>query len=267
MQPMVVTRPLRSVLDGWLRWPMLGPHVHQSGGETAAPACHTSGGCSARSRGSVHHALLLGDLLSPPAQRRRAYHLNSIWCGHGVDADTCRSSGAEDVRIVPHQLTSSACFTQNSALGAVCRADDVDDALTPDAPSTIGNWSGHAYPRLYYFAMSAFVGDSLDASVLTIRVVNSLVAVLLVAALALLLPRRLRSVAPLAFLVTAVPLSLFTLASANPSSWATISAGTTWLAVYGAYETRGRQQAALLALGVVAAVMGPVHGRTPRCSP
>ena len=62
--------------------------------------------------------------------------------------------------------------------------------------------------------------------------------------------------APVAFLATAVPLSLFTLASANPSSWATISVGTTWLAVYGAYETRGRRQAALLSFGLVVAVMG-----------
>jgi len=194
---------------------------------------------------------------SPPGSSPdEPYHLNSIWCGHGIDEDTCQATDDDSTRIVPHQTNTHGCFAQNTAQSGVCRPADIDDPMTPDTPTPIGNWNGHGYPRVYYFVMSAFVVDQYDASVLTIRVLNGLLVVVLVAALAWLLPRRLKALAPVAFLITAVPLSLFTLASTNPSSWATISAGTMWLALYGAFEARGRRQAALLVFGVVAAVVG-----------
>ena len=184
------------------------------------------------------------------------FHLNSIWCGHGVDEDTCQATSDEAFRVVPHQVVTPGCFIQNGAVSAACRPDDTDDAMTPDTRTDMGNWNANGYPRVYYFVASFLVVGSLDAAVTTIRVANSLIAVALIAGLAWLLPRRLALVAPVAFLATAVPLSLFTVASTNPSSWAILSSGLMWLAVYGAYEARGRRQAALLVFAVVVAVMG-----------
>src|SRR3954466_8400650 len=84
------------------------------------------------------------------------YHLDSIWCGHGIDQDTCLPGTDESERVVPHQVATPACFTQNGALSASCRPGDTVDTMTPDLPATIGNWNGHGYPRIYYFVMSAF---------------------------------------------------------------------------------------------------------------
>jgi hypothetical protein len=183
------------------------------------------------------------------------FHLSSIWCGHGIDEDTCQAGPTEDLRIVPHHVATGACFTQNNTVSGACRPDDTDDPMVPDAQMGLGNWVNHGYPRVYYFVMSFFVMGSFDTSTMLIRVGNSFFAVLIVAALTLLLPRRLKMVAPVAYLATSVPLMMFTVASTNPSSWAISSAGVTWLAVYGAFEARGRRQAALLALGLLGAMM------------
>ena len=83
-----------------------------------------------------------------------------------------------------------------------------------------------------------------------------LATALLVGGLAWLLPRRLRFLAPVTFVITAVPLALFMFTSVNPSGWATLSAGVLWLAVYGAYEAVGWRQPAVLGVALVAAVMG-----------
>ena len=144
-------------------------------------------------------------------------------------------------------MTTPQCFTGNSAESAGCRADDYDDQLAPDAGTEIGNWSDRGYPPVYYGVMSAFVQNTLDESVTVMRTVNAMLVVLLVGGLAWLLPQRLRFLAPVTFVITAVPLALFMYASVNPTGWATLSAGLLWLAVYAAYEVTGWRQSALLA--------------------
>ena len=104
--------------------------------------------------------------------------------------------------------------------------------------------------------MRLFVSDSYDTSVALMRVANALIATGLVVGLALLLPRRLRMLPGYVFPLTAVPLSLFFIASANPGGWAILSAGVLWLSVYGAYERTGWHRWALLAYGLLATVVG-----------
>ena len=126
----------------------------------------------------------------------------------------------------------------------------------PDAGTEIGNWSDRGYPPVYYAVMSLFVQNTLDESVTVMRTVNAMLVVLLVGGLAWLFPQRLRFLAPVTFVITAVPLALFMYASVNPTGWATLSAGLLWLAVYGAYEVTGWRQSALLGVALVAALMG-----------
>jgi hypothetical protein len=57
------------------------------------------------------------------------------------------------------------------------------------------------------------------------------------------------------WLIASVPLGMFLLASNNPSSWALIGVGSSWLALLGFFETTGRRRIALGALYVVAVVM------------
>ena len=135
---------------------------------------------------------------SPPGSAPdELYHLNSIWCGHGIDEDLCLQGADEDARLVPHQVTTPQCFTQNGAQSAECRPADIDDPMTPDASTDIGNWESDQYPDVYYFVMSAFVLDGFDASVILMRIVNGILAVLLVAGLAVAAPPPIAARGPL----------------------------------------------------------------------
>jgi hypothetical protein len=202
--------------------------------------------------------LLCWALSSPPGSSPdETFHLNSIWCGQGLSEGQCQGEPGDDLtRIVPHQVATPQCFTSNGAASAGCRADDYDDPMTPDLSAELGNWRDGGYPPIYYGVMNLFIQDTLDESVTVMRGVNAALVVLLVGGLAWLLPRRLRFLAPATFVITAVPLALFMLSSINPSGWATLSAGVLWLAVYGAYESTGWRQPALLGVALVAALMG-----------
>jgi hypothetical protein len=202
--------------------------------------------------------LLCWALSSPPGSSPDdTFHMNSIWCGQGLSEEHCQGEPGDNVtRIVPHQVTTPQCFTGNGGASAGCRAQDYDDSMTPDASTEIGNWRGGGYPLVYYGFMNLFIQDTLDESITAMRSVNSALVVLLVGGLAWLLPRRLRFLAPVTFVITAVPLALFMFTSVNPSGWATLSAGVLWLAVYGAYEAVGWRQPAVLGVALVAAVMG-----------
>jgi hypothetical protein len=195
-------------------------------------------------------------LSSPPGSSPdEPFHLASIWCGWGVDKDHCGADPDPSFRVLPHQVVKGQCFTGNPVQSAECRTADYEKSLTPDFPTNIGNWRT-GYPPIYYAVLRTFVTHSYDTSVVLIRVVNAVIAVALVVGLMLLLPRRLRPLPGYVFLLTAVPLLLFFVASTNPSSWTIVSAGVLWLSVYAAYGVEGRRRWALLGLALVATVMG-----------
>src|SRR5690349_20952678 len=131
-------------------------------------------------------------------------------CALPISEDHCQGEPGDNVtRIVPHQVTTPQCFTGNGGASAGCRAKDYDDPMTPDAGTEIGNWRGGGYPPVYYGFMNLFIQDTLDESITVMRSVNAALVVLLVGGLAWLLPRRLRFLAPVTFVITAVPLALF----------------------------------------------------------
>src|SRR6478752_495707 len=147
---------------------------------------------------------------SPPGSSPDdTFHMNSIWCSRGDDNQRCQPGGDAATRLLPHQVAIPQCFVGVGTRSAACRPEGYDQAMRPDTRTQVGNWNG-GYPPVYYAAMSVFVLDNLDASVVAMRIANALLVVLLVAGLTWLLPRRLKPVAPLAFLATSVPLALFT---------------------------------------------------------
>ncbi|WP_416953621.1 DUF2142 domain-containing protein [Nocardioides sp. T5] len=183
------------------------------------------------------------------------YHLASIWCAQGIDAQRCAPvPGEPDQRLLPYLASGAAsCFATDFTLSGACQDDfDTDE---PAVATAHGNWGG-AYPPYFYAAMSVFVGSDVPAAVLTMRLVNSLIAVALVGALAALLPRRRRPLATLPLLLTAVPLSLSIIPSTNPSSWSVLGCAVVWLALYVAYEETGWRRNGLAALAVVGSFLG-----------
>lgn len=183
------------------------------------------------------------------------FHLPSIWCAQGVDDQTCAAvPGQETVRLVPDELAGASCFAFDATISGECQAK-LDGVLGPDVADDHGNWSG-GYPPLFYRAMSYLVVGDAGVSVILMRLANSVLLLALLAVMAWFLPPRLKRVAPTTVLLTSVPLGLSIYASTNPSAWTLIMAPTLWLAFYGAFEVVGRPRVALLAVALVAAVIG-----------
>lgn len=183
------------------------------------------------------------------------FHLASVWCAHGTDAEHCRAvAGHEESRLVPDEVAGAPCFAFDNTKSAGCQ-DAFDGVLGPSVVTTRGNWT-HLYPPGFYEVMGYFVGDSLTTSVLVMRMFNGLLTVGMLCALAVLVPVRLRAVALVPLLVTSVPLGLSLFVSTNPSSWTILSAGVLWVALYAAPEVRGRKYLLLQVYAVLAMLLG-----------
>ncbi|MFC5676986.1 DUF2142 domain-containing protein [Aeromicrobium endophyticum] len=181
------------------------------------------------------------------------FHLSSIWCAWGNSGNLCEKVAEPDARRVPFEVTHPSCFAFDSNKSGTCKAD-----LARQPSTDVSRWGNFVglYPPVYYATMRAFVTDDVTTSVLTIRAVNAALAVLVMGAVALLVPAALRRTMVWAMVLTCVPLTMFVLASDNPSAWAILSAGTLWVAYYALFEASGRRRVALGVAVAVTALMG-----------
>jgi hypothetical protein len=181
------------------------------------------------------------------------FHLVSIWCANDAKPD-CSPGPTADTRVVPQAVLQSGCYIREPERSAACQYDSV--SLDPDVTvvAELGNFRG-GYPPLFYATMSAFVGDNILLSAVTMRLVNALLFVALTTALFILLPRARRPALAWGWLISTIPLALFIIPSNNPSSWAVMGVGTGWLALLGWFETTGRTKVGLGVVFAVATVM------------
>jgi hypothetical protein len=165
------------------------------------------------------------------------YHNVSIWCGQGLRDDLCEESPTEGEVLVPQPVYSNAfCFASQPEKSGDC-------PQSPELVSTVrANSLQNLYPDGYYWVMSWFASEDINQSVVTMRVANSLFAVLVFFLLVVALPQNLRRVPLVAVLVTSVPLGVFVFASVNPSSWAIVSVITFFSAVLGLLSATNRSQ-------------------------
>jgi hypothetical protein len=185
------------------------------------------------------------------------FHIASIWCGAGDRDHICESTGDSSTRAVPTAVYESPnCFSYKAEVSASCQ--DVDIAASGGAMSIVSdsNTTDHLYPPVFYSVVSLFVSQDPQTSVLLIRTFNSLLAVTMIGALALLLPRELRQLPVWAITATVVPLGMFFIASSNPSSWAIIGAAVLFYALLGYMRTGGWRKIALGVLALLATVIG-----------
>lgn len=199
-------------------------------------------------------ALLAWTLASPMGSAPDDdYHLDSIWCGNPLNTDACAPGVEAGSRIVPEAIVRSACYAGDAELSASCQeAVSLDPAITTQTER--GNFLGQ-YPPVYYSVMSLLVGPGILESVWLMRGLNVLLFVGITTALAFLLPAARRIPLIGGWLVTSVPLGAFLLASNNPSSWALIGVGSSWLALLGYFETTGRRRVVLGVLYVITGIM------------
>nr|WP_154921370.1 DUF2142 domain-containing protein [Microbacterium testaceum] len=179
------------------------------------------------------------------------FHLPSIWCGLGERAGLCEDSGDPATKMVPTPLATASCYAFLADNSGECWNPDAAGLFEAERVNT-----GPLYPPVFYGAMSVLASPDIEASVVAMRLANSLIAVGLVTAVFWVLPRRLRPALLLSVLASAVPLGVFVYASTNPSSWALLAAATVWISVFGVTQTEGRRRLILCALAVVGTVMG-----------
>ena len=145
------------------------------------------------------------------------FHLSSIWCSWPADA--CEPTADDQAILVPRNVVQSAdCFRYRDDVTADCtEATSADSSLVI---VTHVNQIEHLYPTGFHTAMAMFVGDDVERSVITMRLINAAVISVLLALLMRVAPVGISSATLIALAVTSIPLGLFILASTNPSSWA-----------------------------------------------
>jgi hypothetical protein len=179
------------------------------------------------------------------------YHLVSTWCAGPVTSEACiEGPRGGDYHLVPQALADIACFAGHSEVSAGCQQDAIDWNVDVVVESDRGNFS-MAYPPVYYAVNGLFAGSDVQISALLMRVFTVMLFLGILVVLHRLLPGHLRPALVWGWLVSTVPLGLFLIGSNNPSAWAMIGVGASWIALLGYFETSGRRR---IGLGIVFAL-------------
>ncbi|MFS0852510.1 DUF2142 domain-containing protein [Microbacterium sp. 179-I 3D4 NHS] len=180
------------------------------------------------------------------------YHMGSIWCANGPIEGRCETTESDAVRVLPEDLAEAAqCYAFQPDQAATCPLDE--DAMSR---TLRGDWVDNGYPPVFYGTMTVFVTDDVSVSILMMRAFNALLFVGTLCALFFLLPLRMRPNLVWSALIGVVPLGMFLIPSANPSSWAILQASGLWLAVWGFFEQTGRRKAGLAVLSTALMIFG-----------
>lgn len=161
------------------------------------------------------------------------YHLTSIWCAQGERPGLCEAAPNPDERAVPKSIEVSRCYAFQEETSGTCQGQTVK---TPGGPMNYtgrGNFGEFAgdYPPVFFATMSPLASADLEASVVTMRVLNALIFVVMTGAAFALATPALRRALVMGLAVTMIPLGVFIVPSVNPSSWAITSAATVLVSV------------------------------------
>lgn len=182
------------------------------------------------------------------------YHLASIWCGHGEQADLCSlSTDVDGAVVVPAALTeASGCYAFNPENSADCPLAPSDVTVTTLRSNTEGG-----YPPVFYWVMSLFASSNLVASIIAMRIFNALLFVTALFLTFRALPPNLRKPLLWGSIITLIPLGIFLIPSVNPSSWAITSAATLWVALTGYFKSSTlKARVTLGAMAIFSAFIG-----------
>lgn len=178
--------------------------------------------------------LLTWAVASPPgASHDDNYHLASAFCGGGYQINICEPSTTEGARKIPQGIASIAdCYWPNRAPDpgkCVTESGYVNESRMVDSLSTN---SDDLYPPLFYATNSLLVSEDYEASIFSMRALNSLVFVILFLLAYFVLGRRVGDFFLIGLLLCSVPLGFYLIASNNPSSWGIASVATYWVFYY-----------------------------------
>jgi hypothetical protein len=169
------------------------------------------------------------------------YHLPSIWCGQGFRDGLCEKDPNPELIQVPYTtFSNSVCFQYQDEQSGAC---PYNETLT--GFPRVNNLKDY-YPPVFYWTMSWFAGEDIALSTITMRIVNSIFAVMGLTLLVLSLPHHLRRVPIIGILISSIPLGFFIIASTNPSGWSFFSLMIFFSSLLGFFVTKTVSQKWLL---------------------
>ncbi|WP_181021848.1 DUF2142 domain-containing protein, partial [Microbacterium azadirachtae] len=118
------------------------------------------------------------------------YHLASIWCGAGERPGLCESASGGAGERVPWATIASQCYAFHPEVAATCQVKALGADPNRLVTTQHVNSVAHYYSPLYYAVLSPFASADVGASVIAIRIVNSLLFVVIVSVLFWVLPAR-----------------------------------------------------------------------------
>jgi hypothetical protein len=157
------------------------------------------------------------------------YHLTYIWCIAG-DSPHCVQARSEDGHqvlsvTVPATVAEMPCFVGNSFQDAQCAFDGLPEGTYESNLFTYSSM----YPPIFYRVMNLFVSDNVERSVIQMRMVNVLLAGVMLALAVWVATPRVRAAIGISWTVGLVPFGLFYIPSVNPNGWAIIGSATFWV--------------------------------------
>lgn len=180
------------------------------------------------------------------------FHNASIWCGQGIREDFCEEGSSPGSVLVPETvIINSFCFAQQPNNSGSC-------PLSSEMVETNrANFTSNVYPTIYYWTMSLFTTSDIPNSILSMRIFNSVLIVLLFAITIIALPNFLRRTPLFGFVFSSVPLGLFLVSSVNPSGWSYASVLIFFAATLGFFSSSTPRKRILLGiLCIVSFLMG-----------
>ena len=157
------------------------------------------------------------------------YHLTYIWCIAG-DSPECVQNRSDDGQqvtsvIVPATVGQPPCFVGDRFQEATCQLDGLPEG-TYESTRFSDNSS---YPPIFYRAMHPLVGDDVERSVIQMRILNVLIAGIMLALAIWVAAPRVRAAIGITWTLGLVPFGLFFIPSVNPNGWAIIGSASFWV--------------------------------------
>ncbi|QOR48300.1 DUF2142 domain-containing protein [Trueperella pecoris] len=181
------------------------------------------------------------------------FHMGSVWCPRPAEesCETAVIDGVLNIKVPEPVALAPKCHIMQPDKPASCERplDSRVDAYSP-------RFDLGSYPTFYYRFHHLLIMESVDASIILMRAVNYLIAVLMLGTIAVLLERKLRYPYLLAMVASWAPMGIYFLASMNPSSWSITGVFSYATAMWGAFEARDeRRRWALTGMALLGALL------------
>lgn len=163
------------------------------------------------------------------------FHLASIWCAggaaqHARPGEVCSTAHGKQTagsisRVLPREVAEAACYRYKRLRSADCVRH-----IPPGNTVQVAN--DGLYPAGYYDVMHGVISDSVTTSVMWMRGLNILLALVVFGLAFAVSETRSRAALSLTLAVAfCTPIGLFFVPSTNPTAWSTIGIGSLWLFV------------------------------------